>query len=400
MSAPTHWPAVAAAMAAGVVAGAYVGKLPPALPALRAEFELSLVAAGWVVSMFNAIAAAAGIFFGLAADRAGAFRACIAGLALFALGGGIGAAAPDPAWLLAARFVEGVGFVTVSVSAAALVFTAAGAGDRRLVLGIWSAYMPFGFAVTVIAAPALLGSVGWRGLWGAVIAVTVACAVWLLVERRRYVLPPAGTRSLASIAGALRQPGPWWVAAAMGFYTLQWNSMMMWLPTFLVQERAATVLAASLATALAALVNVPGNLTGTWLLQRHVPRGRIIAGGALTMGLCGVVSLAAPVPDAVRYAACIVFSYAGGIIPAAVMSSTQAYARSSAQVASLQGLIMQGSNLGQFIGPVVIAALVSATGNWAHAAWVFGAAAACAAACGQVVGRLERRAAGAASPTG
>jgi len=45
------------------------------------------------------------------------------------------------------------------------------------------------------------------------------------------------------------------------------------------------------------------------------------------------------------------------------------------------------------VGPLAIAALVSATGNWAHAAWVFGAAAACAAGCGGVVGRIERRAA-------
>jgi MFS family permease len=76
-----------------------------------------------------------------------------------------------------------------------------------------------------------------------------------------------------------------------------------------------------------------------------------------------------------------------------VLSSPQAYARSGGQVASLQGLIMQGSNLGQFVGPVAIAALVSATGNWADAAWVFGAAAACAAGCGMVVGGIERRAA-------
>jgi len=54
---------------------------------------------------------------------------------------------------------------------------------------------------------------------------------------------------------------------------------------------------------------------------------------------------------------------------------------------------MQGSNLGQFVGPLGIAALVSATGDWADAAWVLGAAAACAAACGRVVGRIERRAA-------
>jgi hypothetical protein len=79
-----------------------------------------------------------------------------------------------------------------------------------------------------------------------------------------------------------------------------------------------------------------------------------------------------------------------------VLSSTQAYARSGAQVASLQGLIMQGSNLGQFVGPVAIAALVSATGDWANAAWVLGVAAACGAASGRIVTRTEQRRAAAA----
>jgi len=109
------------------------------------------------------------------------------------------------------------------------------------------------------------------------------------------------------------------------------------------------------------------------------------------MGLCGVMSLAAPIPDALRYVACLLLSYGGGVIPPAVLSSTQAYARSGAQVASLQGLIMQGSNLGQFVGPLAIAALVSATGSWATGAWVLGIAAACAAACGAVVSGIERR---------
>jgi cyanate permease len=389
----TRWPAVAAAIATGVVAASYVGKLPPALPGLTGEFGLSLVVAGWVVSMFNAIAAPTAMLFGIAADRAGAFRACVAGLVVLALGGAGGAMATGTVALMASRIVEGIGFITVSVSAAALVFSAAAPDDRKLALGVWSAYMPFGFAVTVLAAPALLAAVGWRGLWLAVVAATVACAVWLAAQRRHYALPPAGARSVATIVATLRQPGPWWVAAAMGCYTAQWTAVMVWLPTFLVQERGASVLNASLATALAVLVNVPGNLTGTWLLQRRVERGRIIIAGAAAMGVCGVVGLALPVPDALRYLSVLLLSYCGGIIPPAVLSSSQAYARSGAQVASLQGLIMQGSNLGQFAGPLAIAALVSATGDWAAAAWVLGASAACGAACGGMVRRIERRAA-------
>ena len=56
----THWPAVWAAIAAGVIAAAYVGKLPPVIPQLREEFGLSLIAAGWVNSTFNTLAVTTG----------------------------------------------------------------------------------------------------------------------------------------------------------------------------------------------------------------------------------------------------------------------------------------------------------------------------------------------------
>jgi hypothetical protein len=79
------------------------------------------------------------------------------------------------------------------------------------------------------------------------------------------------------------------------------------------------------------------------------------------------------------------------VIPAAVMTSPQAYARSGAQVASLQGLMMQWSNLGQFVGPPAVAAVVSATGGWGAASWLLGGAALGAAVCGRVVARCERR---------
>ncbi len=394
MIAHTRWPAVVAAWAAGVIAAAYVGKLPPALPELKGEFGLSLVAAGWVVSTFNTLATAAGIFVGLAADRAGAFRACLVGMALMAAGGIGGALAPDPAWLLGARVVEGVGFVTTTVAASALIFVASAPDDRRLTLGIWSAYMPFGFALTLIAAPPVLATVGWRGLWLGIVTLTLACAVWLAAQRRAYAIPAGPARAKPGLAAALRQPGPWWVSAAMGCYTAVWTSVMVWLPTFLVQERGATTAAAAFATVLAVAVNVPGNLTGAWLISRHVPRGSVITLGAAGLGLGAVASLTPWLADGVRFAACLGLSYFGGVIPAAVMTSPQAYARSGSEVASLQGLIMQWSNLGQFVGPPAVAVVVSATGGWSAAAWVLAAAAGAAVVCGQVVARYERRACG------
>jgi MFS family permease len=79
------------------------------------------------------------------------------------------------------------------------------------------------------------------------------------------------------------------------------------------------------------------------------------------------------------------------VIPAVSFAASQCFARSQSQVASLQGLLMQGSNLGQFVGPPAIAAAVSAGGRWGDAVYVMVAAAALTLVCGVVVAGDERR---------
>jgi cyanate permease len=391
MAGCTSWPAVGAALAAGIAAAGYAGKLPPALPALRDELGLSLVAAGWVVSIFNTIAAAGAVGFGLGADRVGGLRFAAGAVALLAAGGIAGALAPSGGWLLASRVVEGAGFLALTVSLPALIFSAAAPADRRLTLGLWSAYMPLGMAITMVAAPLVLAWVGWRGLWLAVVAAMLACAGALFAQARRYPRPPSSGRTFRAIIEALRQPGPWWAAAAMGCYTAQWTAVMVWLPTFLVQTRGASLAAASLVTAGVVAANVPGTLTGTWLLQQHVPRGPLLCAAAVAMAITGIGIFADGAPDWLRLGACFAFSYLGGVTPAATFTSTQTYARSPSQVSSLQGLIMQVSNLGQLIGPPAVAAVVSATGRWGDAVYVMVAAAAGGFACGLAVTRSEAR---------
>ena len=62
--------------------------------------------------------------------------------------------------------------------------------------------------------------------------------------------------------------------------------------------------------------------------------------------LCG-----AAFPFPVRYAGCLVFSGTGGLLPAAILSGAPTHAPRPDLVATTIGLIMQGSQLGQTVGP-------------------------------------------------
>jgi MFS family permease len=95
-------------------------------------------------------------------------------------------------------------------------------------------------------------------------------------------------------------------------------------------------------------------------------------------------------PDWLRAILCMLFMFAGGTIPAAVLSGSQIYARSASEIGSIQGLIVQLAQLGPFFGPPLIAAVVSSAGNWGAARWVLLAAAALGTLFGQLAARTER----------
>ncbi len=399
-AARTHWPAVLAAAVAGVAVGMNVGKVPLALPTLRAELGLSLVQAGWVSAMLTTLAVVAALGFGLAAGRIGALRMVLGGLALSALASllalWVRADGGFPL-LLATRFAEGAGFLAVAVAGPALISAAALPADRRFALGVWATYMPAGAGLAMGLSPLLLPTLGWRGLWAvtALVLLLAMAAAW----RQRAWYAPAGASGHAAGSGAeagktldvLRQPLPWLLALAFGLWAVQHFALIVWLPTFLKEQRGYSAGWVALLSCVMLLACVPGNLLGGALVQRGLPRGQLVAGAHVLTGLSGLGFFSDALPDGLRYALCVWMSFIGGVIPAAVMSSSAALARNPRQINALQGLIMQGSQLGQFIGTPLIAALVAASGHWGAAAWVTGGAAAIGVVLGLKAWRLERR---------
>lgn len=392
----TDWRAVLAAAFCGVAVAMNVGKVPIAMEQLRGEFGLSLVAAGWISSMVNLIGVTAALLFGLFGDRIGAQRMCFAGLAIGLLGG-LGALFADgERALLLSRFAEGAGMVCVAVSAPALLSAASSPHDRRFALGIWSGYLPAGVGMVMLLAPLVMPLGGWRGLWLLTLGMLLLATAALWRSRPAYrVAAPAGRHPhpLAAAREALAQTEPWLLAAAMTCWTLQHYALIIWLPTYLREQRDLAAPLVALLSCLMVLANVPGNLIGGSLLQRHVPRGNLIVGANLAAGLCGLGVFAETLPDLLRYGLCLLLSFIGGVVPASVLSSSASYARTPKQIGTLQGLYMQFGNIGPFIGPPLIAMLVAASGRWSDAMFVTGSAALAGIALGLIIRKREMAAA-------
>jgi sugar phosphate permease len=174
------------------------------------------------------------------------------------------------------------------------------------------------------------------------------------------------------------------------FYVAQWTSIMVWLPTFLVDEHRLSAGAAALATALYVLINAPGNLTGGWLLARGVPRGTLVVGGTLIAVLCEIGMLAEILPPSARYGLVLAFSFFAGVIPAAVFSGLPVHARTPQHIGTGNGIVMQASQLGQFLAPLALAWIATRFG-WHANLWALLAFAAGAVVCGVAIGVIENR---------
>lgn len=362
------------ALLAGCLASAQVGKVPPALADIRDQLGVGLVHAGWIATAINAAAATLGVLVGLALARIGAQRGLLAGLLLLGLGSALGAAAADGLALIAARACEGAGFVLLVVAAPSLLATAAADNParRRRLLSLWSCYMPAGMGLMMAVAPYILEHHGWRGLWS-VNALAIAACLLVALSLHRGAERASGPRPLpvAMFTRArLAQPAPWLMGVCFGCYAAIWFMIATWLPSFAVEHMGYTRDGATWLTAFAVGGNILGNLTTDFWLARGVPRWGLLAGVMIMMGGLGWFVFTAGYDPVLRSAAAIFACSAGGLLPAATMGGIPLVARTPADIAIANGILMQCSNVGTFVGVPAIAALATALGGWNGGRWL------------------------------
>ena len=397
----TNWPLVLLAYATGVVCACQVGKTPVALADLRADLGLGLLEASWVISMFSVVSLAGGLAAGLMAARFGDRVLSVGGLAILAVGCLMGAASSDSATLLLSRFVEGAGFLFAQIAAVALIHRYAAAHDQKFAFGLWGSYMGVGQAIVMLAAPLALTAFGWRGLWVANAAVAVVAALTIAVAARAPGVggvraAPAGRSLSTDLRAVLAARGPLALALCFLCYSFNYGGIIGFLPTVLIDLADASIAQAAVLTALAVLANAAGNLAGGALLQRGVPRGALLAGAQIIIGVCAVGMFASASPFAVRYPLCLIAIGLGGVIPATLFGAVARFAPTGETAPVVNGLMVQGSSLGQVAGPPALAAVAAATWAWDWAAAVIAASSIAGVVLALRIRALDRAAGGGA----
>jgi MFS family permease len=378
-------------IAAGVVAALHVGKLPPALPALQQVLGVSLVQAGFLLALFQLAGMTLGLPAGLLIQRYGPRRSMLAGLLVLSLASALGGAAQGAAGLLASRVVEGLGFLCVVLPAPGLLRALVPSGRLSRVLGAWGAYMPLGAALAMLVGPWVMAQAdlawGWRIWWWALSALSVllAAGVYRHVPADqpapRGVLaplpphaPPLSPGGPGLLRLTLRSRGVWLVALCFSMYSGQWMAVVGFLPSIYAQAGLAPGVTAWL-TALAAAVNIIGNLAAGRLLHRRIPPLALLVTGFAAMGGGALFAFGVDVGPWLRYLAVLAFSMLGGLIPGTLFSLAVRLAPNTATVPTTVGWMQQWSAFGQFCGPPLVAWVAGLAGHWQLTWMVTGACA-------------------------
>lgn len=359
---------VGVVVVSGVVTAIHAGKAAIATPLLQKDLGLDLATAGWLTGIFAVLGLIGGIPAGSLVARIGDRSILLLGLALVATGSAIGAAAPSSAALLASRVLEGLGFLFVTVAGPAILSRAIHSERRDTALALWSCFMPAGLALVMLVGP-MFGE--WRTLWwgSAGLAAVAMAAGRAVVTAPPKRVPASWKRLISDSARVLVSKGPVLTAACFALYNLLFFALFSFLPVLLMERMAIPHATAGLLSALATGTNIVGNVAAGYLVAHGARRSTLLVSAFVVMGLSGLCIFLDVFGAASSFLLCILFAGIAGLIPATLISSAPLLAPTPALTPVVMGLLMQGSNLGQVVGPVAVGGAIEAYG-WAAAAGI------------------------------
>lgn len=162
----------------------------PAMPAIGRGLDASVAAVQGTITVYFLAFGVAQLVYGPWADEAGRKRPLYVGLAVFILGSVLCALAPSVGWLMAGRFVQGLGGAAVMVVPRAIIRDLHTGPEATRLMAAIMLVISVSPMLAPLAGSGLIAVAGWRAIFGVLCAAAVASLLlvgFLLPE----TLPPA-----------------------------------------------------------------------------------------------------------------------------------------------------------------------------------------------------------------
>jgi predicted MFS family arabinose efflux permease len=168
-------------LSGGFIVAADARVAAPLLPAIAADFDVSIGAAGLTVGFYALAYAVGQVFYGPLGDRVGKVRVIRLTLLVFAVSSMLCAASPTYAALLGLRLATGLAAAAViPMSLAHLGDTVAGYRARQKAIGIFLSAIVSGQVLGQAIGGILAGAFSWRAIFVLIGAagIGLAATIW------------------------------------------------------------------------------------------------------------------------------------------------------------------------------------------------------------------------------
>ncbi|MCW1805464.1 MFS transporter [Brachybacterium squillarum] len=170
------------------------------LPRIRAELQLSPAGLAWAQNAYTLVFGGLLLLGARTGDLLGRRRVFSVGLVIFGVASLLVGTAPNGAWIIAARALQGIGAAIVAPTSLALLTSAFPAGpERTRATAAYGTTAGLGASLGLVVGGALASWVSWRA--GFFINVPIALAMLLLARRYLPATRPASGRF--DLVGAL-----------------------------------------------------------------------------------------------------------------------------------------------------------------------------------------------------
>ena len=364
----TDWLAIAVLFLAGLAAAMHFAKVAPVMGEVGSDLGLTLVAAGFAVSLLGIVGVVFAIAMGALVAAIGLGRGILIALFGGALVAAAGAVAPDSTTFLASRFLEGFSHLLIVVCAPALMAMHAAPRDRPVVLSLWGCFFGVGFAATSAAAPLIITWGGWRGLMlaHALLLALIGLALRMTFKRSGHADERRPRPTLANLVSAhgdvYRSGPPLLLALTFCCYTVLFLAALTFLGKYLTDALGWSAAAAGSGMAVASLISMVFTLLAGFLIRFGLPVFLGFTGAFLSLAVSAAILFTLGPREGVAMFLIAVMMAAFGLLPGFTFASVPAIAPTPALAALTYGAIAQFGNVGTFVGTPIFAALYGRMG--------------------------------------
>ena len=368
------WVIFAVAYIASVAAPLNQFKVTPIMSVLMEEFQLSISAAGYLMSVFAITGFILALPAGLIIQRLGIKISGLIAMGSLVVGSVIGAFSTTAGMIMFSRVLEGIGMGLIAVVAPAAIAMWFPPEKQGAPMGLWATWVPVGSLIMYLLAPAMTTAISWQAVWwfsaGFALLAFVLCAIFMR-------MPPvqggsrqneASAKEPPSMKKALSNRSIWLLGLTFACFNLATMSIATFYPTFLAAERGYSMANASFTSSLTMMVVIFSAPIAGILLDKVGSRKMFFTWPMIAVAILMLF------PFSITGWLIPAWLILNGVIAGAIPTGTFAAAPEIMKRPELAGLGMAvvtlGQNLGMFVGPVLFGALVESMGWVAAGIWM------------------------------